>query len=161
MIVENQKVVSIHYTLTDDDDKILDQSSREEPLVYLHGAGNIITGLEAALLGKSAGHKLKTRIEPKDAYGIKQDGMVQTMPKQAFEGIDKIEPGMQFHAGDPEGNPIVVTVTDVVGDQITVDGNHPLAGVALTFDVEITEIREATEDEIAHGHIHGAGCNHD
>ncbi len=160
MKIENDKVVSFHYTLTDDDNNVLDKSDSEEPLSYLHGAGNIIPGLEKALAGKEAGNKIKARIEPEDAYGIKQEGMVQVLPKEAFEGVEKIEPGLQFQAAGQNGEPVVVTVTKVEGDQITIDGNHPLAGVALTFDVEIADVRDATEDEIAHGHIHGAGCNH-
>ena len=160
MIIENNTAVSIHYTLTDDDDNVLDQSSQEEPLLYLHGAGNIIPGLEKALVGKTSGDKLKTRIEPEDAYGIKQEGMVQTVPKNTFQGIDKIEPGMQFHAAGKNDEPIVVTVINIEDKQVTIDGNHPLAGKALTFDVEITDIRKATAEELAHGHIHGAGCEH-
>jgi FKBP-type peptidyl-prolyl cis-trans isomerase SlyD len=160
MIIENNTAVSIHYTLTDDDDNVLDQSSQDEPLLYLHGAGNIIPGLEKALAGKTSGDKLKARIEPEDAYGVKQEGMVQTMPIDTFQGVDKIEPGMQFNATGTNNEPIVVTVTQVEGDQVTIDGNHPLAGISLTFDVEITDIRKATEEELTHGHIHGPGCEH-
>jgi FKBP-type peptidyl-prolyl cis-trans isomerase SlyD len=160
MIVETNKVVSIHYTLTNDDNNVLDQSSKEQPLVYLHGTGNIIPGLEEALAGKTSGDKLKTRIEPEHAYGIRQEGMVQTMPLDAFQGAEKIEPGMQFHAAGPNGENIVVTVTQIEDGQVIIDGNHPLSGVALTFDVEIADIREATAEEITHKHIHGAGCDH-
>ncbi len=160
MKIENNKVVSFHYTLTDDENNVLDKSGSDEPLSYLHGAGNIIPGLEKALAGKEVGNKLKTRIEPEDAYGAKQEGMVQVLPKEAFQGVDKIEPGLQFQAAGQNGEPVVVTVTKVEGDQVTIDGNHPMAGIALTFDVEIDDIRDATEDEIAHGHIHGDGCNH-
>jgi FKBP-type peptidyl-prolyl cis-trans isomerase SlyD len=160
MKIENDKVVSFHYTLTDDDNNVLDKSGADEPLRYLHGAGNIIPGLEKALAGKEVGNKVKARIEPADAYGEKQEGMVQTLPKEAFQGVEKIEPGLQFQAAGQNGEPVVVTVTKVEGDQVTIDGNHPLSGVTLTFDVEITDIRDATEDEISHGHIHGEGCNH-
>ncbi len=160
MKIEKDKVVSFHYTLTDDENNVLDKSGSDEPLLYLHGAGNIIPGLEKALLDKEVGDKVKTRIEPEEAYGIKQEGMVQTLPKDSFQGVDTIEPGLQFQAAGQNGEPVVVTVTKVEGDQVTIDGNHPLAGVALTFDVEIADIRDATEDEKAHGHIHGAGCNH-
>ena len=160
MIIEANNIVSICYTLTDDDNNVLDQASQDQPLVYLHGAGNIIPGLEEALAGKTSGDKLKTRIDPEHAYGIKQENMVQTMPKDSFHGIEKIEPGMQFHAAGSNGESIVVTVIQVEGDQVTIDGNHPLSGMALTFDVEITDIRKATDEELTHKHVHGPGCDH-
>ncbi len=160
MQVADNKVISIHYTLTNDNGAVIDQSGTGQPLIYLHGAGNIIPGLENALTGKSAGDKLQVTVEPAEAYGERSEQMVQTVPRSMFDGINKIEPGMQFHA---EGNtgPVVVTVTQIDGDDITIDGNHPLAGETLTFDVEIADIRDATADELAHGHIHGADCQHD
>ena len=160
MQVAENKVISIHYTLTNDNDEILDQSDTGQPLVYLHGANNIIPGLEKALLGKVSGDKLNVRILPEDGYGLRQEHMVNTVQKSMFDGIDKVEVGMQFHA---EGNtgPVIVTVSEMNGDEITIDGNHPLAGEALTFDVKITDIRDATADELDNGHIHGPGCNHD
>lgn len=160
MIVESNKVVSIHYILTDDDNNILDQNSKEQPLIYLHGAGNVISGLEEALAGKTSGDQLKTRIEPEHAYGIRQEDKVQSMPIDSFQGVDKIEPGMQFHAAGANGENIVVTITQIEGDQVTIDGNHPLSGVALTFDVEILDIRDATAEELTHKHIHGPDCSH-
>lgn len=159
MQVADNKVISIHYILTNDNGAVIDQSDDGQPLIYLHGAGNIIPGLEQALLGKSAGDKLKVTVSPDQGYGERVESMVQVVPKSMFEGIDKIELGMQFHA---EGNtgPVVVTVTRIEGDQITIDGNHPLAGETLTFDVEVADIRDATADELAHGHIHGPDCQH-
>ncbi len=160
MQVADKKVVSMQYTLTNDAGEVLDQSQPDEPLVYLHGMGNIISGLEKALVGKTTGDNLKVQAAPEEAYGLRDESMVQTMPSSAFQGVDAIEEGMQFHAEGNDG-PVMISVTKVDGDDVTVDGNHPLAGVALTFDVEITEVRDATEDELAHGHIHGAGCQHD
>ena len=159
MQVADNMAVSIHYTLTNDAGETLDSSIGGEALVYLHGQGNIIPGLEKALEGKSSGDKLSVAIAPEEAYGEYIEEMVQVIPRKMFEGIDNIEVGMQFHA-DVSSGPGIVTVIKVDGDDITIDGNHPLAGEALNFDVEITEVRAATEDELAHGHIHGEGCHH-
>lgn len=153
-------VVSIHYTLTNKAGEKLDSSVGGEPLTYLHGAGNIIPGLEKALSETSVGEKLTVTIEPEDAYGHRSEEQTQTVGKEMFEGIDNIEVGMQFQA-DSSNGPAIVTVTAVEEDQVTIDGNHPLAGEQLTFDVEVMEIRSATETEMEHGHIHGAGSNHD
>lgn len=159
MQVADNMAVSIHYTLTNDEGEVLDSSIGDEALVYLHGAGNIISGLEKALHGKAVGDKFNVRLAPEDAYGEKHDDMVQVIPRQMFDGIDEVEVGMQFHA-DVSSGPGVVTVVKVDGDDITIDGNHPMAGMALTFDVEVMDIRPATAEEASHGHIHGAGCHH-
>ena len=159
MNISDNCVASFHYTLTDSTGKVLDSSEGQEPLSYLHGAGNIIPGLEQALVGKTAGDKLNVSVVAADAYGVRDDNMVQELASNMFSGIDKIEVGMEFHAETEHGLQ-VVTVTKVDGDQVTIDGNHPLAGVDLNFDVEITEVREATDDEKAHGHAHGAGGHH-
>lgn len=153
-------VVSIHYTLTNKAGEKLDSSIGSEPLSYLHGAGNIIPGLESALSETSVGDKLTVTIEPADAYGEYEDGKIQTVSKDMFQGIDKIEVGMQFQA-DSSSGPALVSITNIEGDDVTIDGNHPLAGEQLTFDVEVMTIRSATETEMEHGHIHGAGCDHD
>ena len=159
MQIAENTAVSIHYTLTNDQGEVLDSSKGGDALVYLHGSGNIISGLEAALLGKKVGDKFNVRIEPKDAYGEVADDMVQIISKEMFEGIDQIEVGMQFHADVSYGSG-VVTVVNIDGDNVTIDGNHPLAGEALTFDVEIIDVRPATKEELDHGHVHGAGCHH-
>lgn len=159
MQVADNTAVSIHYTLTNDQGEVLDSSNGGDALVYLHGSGNIISGLEAALLGKKVGDKFNVRIAPEDAYGVVTEDMVQVISKEMFEGIDQIEVGMQFHADVSYGSG-VVTVVNIDGDNVTIDGNHPLAGEALTFDVEIIDIRPATKEELDHGHIHGAGCHH-
>jgi len=159
MQVADNMAVSIHYTLTNDDGEVLDSSIGDEALVYLHGGGNIISGLEKALYGKVAGDKFNVRIAPEDAYGELMEEMIQVISRDMFEGIDNIEVGMQFHADVSSGSG-VVTVVNIEDDEITIDGNHPLAGLALTFDVEVIDVRAATEEEAAHGHIHGAGCHH-
>lgn len=159
MQVADNMAVSIHYTLTNDEGEVLDSSIDDEALVYLHGMGNIISGLEKALHGKAVGDKFNVRLDAEEAYGEKSDDMVQVIPREMFDGIDEVEVGMQFHA-DVSSGPGVVTVVKVDGDEITIDGNHPMAGIALTFDVEVTDIRPATAEELSHGHIHGAGCNH-
>jgi len=159
MQIAAQSVVSIHYTLKDQAGTVLDSSDGGSPLVYLHGHGNIIPGLESALTGKSAGEKLAVEVPPADAYGERDDRMVQEVPRRAFQGISDIKPGMRFSAQGQNG-PMSVVVTRVAGDMVTVDGNHPLAGQTLFFDVEITGVREASDEEIAHGHVHGEGGHH-
>jgi FKBP-type peptidyl-prolyl cis-trans isomerase SlyD len=159
MQVADNMAVSIHYTLTNDDGEVLDSSIGDEALVYLHGGGNIISGLEKALHGKVTGDKFNVRIDAEDAYGEFMDEMVQVISREMFEGIDNIEVGMQFHADVSSGTG-VVTVVNIEGDDITIDGNHPLAGLALTFDVEVIDVRAASQEEMAHGHIHGADCHH-
>lgn len=159
MNISENAVASIHYTLTDGDGKVIDTSEGQEPLAYLHGAGNIIPGLEKALVGKAVGDKFKVSIPAAEAYGVRDDSMVQELPSNMFSGIDKIEVGMEFHAETEHGLQ-VVTVTKVEGDNVTIDGNHPLAGVDLTFDVEVADVRAASAEELEHGHAHGAGGHH-
>ena len=149
----------IHYTLTNDEGDLLDSSKDQDPLAYLHGFGNIIPGLEKALTGRSIGDTFKIEIAPEDGYGVRDNEMVQSVPRSAFEGVDDIEPGMQFQAQSPDGIQLV-TVIDIDGDEVILDGNHPMAGITLHFDVEVTDIREATREELEHGHVHGAGGHH-
>ncbi len=159
MQVADNMAVSIHYTLINDEGEVLDSSQDDEALVYLHGEGNIISGLEQALNGKAVGDKFNVRLDAKDAYGEFIEERVQVIPRAMFEGIDELEVGMQFQADVSDG-PGIVTIIKIEGDEVTIDGNHPLAGVPLTFDVEVVAIRAATEEELEHGHIHGAGCHH-
>ncbi len=158
MQISDNSAVSIHYTLTNSAGEKLDSSVGGEPLEYLHGAGNIIPGLEDALAGKEAGDKFKVTIDAENAYGEKQAEMIQVVPKSMFNDMP-VEPGMQFQAQVSHG-PGIITVVEVNGDEVTIDGNHPLAGEDLTFDVEVMNVRQATEDEISHGHIHGEGDHH-
>jgi len=153
MQIAKDSVVSIDYTLTDDAGKVLDSSSGGEPLAYLHGNGNLIPGLEAELDGKTKGAKLEVKVLPKDGYGELDPTLVHQVPKRQFDG--DVAVGQRFHAG-----PSVVTVTRILGDMVTVDGNHPLAGQNLNFKVEVKDVRAATEEELEHGHVHGAGGHH-
>lgn len=157
MKIAENTAVSIHYTLTDDDNNTLDTSrERNEPLAYLHGQGNIIPGLEKALVDHEEGDTLKVTVEAAEAYGERQEDMIQQVPRDAFgEGVE-LAPGMQFQA-ETDGGPRMFTISKVEGDDITIDANHPLAGRRLHFDVEVTAVREATAEELEHGHTHGAG----
>jgi FKBP-type peptidyl-prolyl cis-trans isomerase SlyD len=154
MEIAAARVASIHYTLTDDAGQVLDKSRESQPLRYFHGAGNIIPGLENALAGRQAGDRLAVDVTPEQAYGVRNDELIQVLPLEAFKGIDKVEPGMQFQAQGGSG-PVLVTVVDVTGDKVRIDGNHPLAGKTLHFDVEVVDVREATEDEKQNGRVAG------
>lgn len=159
MQIANNTVVSIHYTLTNDAGEVLDTSRDAAPLTYLHGAGNIIKGLEKALSGKKTGDALTVTIEPEDAYGEYSEEYVQVLPREAFQDLDEVEAGMQFHA-DIGFGPQIITILQIDADGVVVDGNHQLAGEALTFDVEITDVRPASAEELSHGHVHGPGGHH-
>lgn len=160
MQIATQKAVSIDYTLTNDAGEVIDSSAGGAPLVYLHGAGNIIPGLERALEGKQTGDRVQVAVEPEDAYGEYSPELVATLNRSMFEGVDELEVGMQFHASGPNGGMQIVTIRDLDGDDVVVDGNHPLAGQRLNFDVTVVSVREAAPEEIAHGHIHGEGGHH-
>ncbi|MBF7682915.1 peptidylprolyl isomerase [Acinetobacter sp. B5B] len=153
--IANNQVVSFNYTLTNAEGETLDKS-QGEPLVYLHGAGNIIPGLEKALENKTVGDKFVITIPAAEAYGEYNPELVQQVPAQMFQGVENIEAGMQFQAQTDDGVQIV-TVKSVEGETVVVDANFPLAGQDLTFDVEVTDVREATQEELDHGHVHGAG----
>jgi len=154
MKIANNNAVSMHYTLTDNNGKVLDSSEGKDPLNFLQGAGNIIPGLEKALVGKEKGDNLKVVVKPEEGYGVLNPDLVQTVPKSAFGDIEKIEPGMQFQGQDDKGNAQLITVTHIDGDNVAIDANHPLADVELHFDVTIENVREATKEEIEHRHIH-------
>ena len=158
--INNNQVVQFHYTLKDDEGNIIDQSPEGQPLAYLHGYQNIIPGLEAQLVGKAVGDKFTASVEPADAYGEFDDAAVQEVPRENFQGVDNIQAGMQFQSQTEDGHVMLVTVKDVQDDIVIVDANHPLAGKKLHFDVEIADIREATPEELQHGHAHGAGGHH-
>lgn len=160
MQIALNSVVSIHYTLTDDAGSVLDSSNNADPLVYLHGAQNIIPGLENALTGKRAGDSLDVRVSPEEGYGLRVPELIQQVPREMFQGVAQIEPGMSFQAQDQSGYMQRVHVTAVDGDLVTVDANHPLAGQHLNFNVSIVDIRPATTEEIDHGHVHGPHGHH-
>ncbi|MEJ2299145.1 MAG: peptidylprolyl isomerase [Gammaproteobacteria bacterium] len=154
MIVDNNRVVSIAFTLTDGDGKTLDATQPGKPLDYLHGAENLLPGLEQALAGKEVGDSLTVTIAPEEGFGTVNPDLIQKVPAAAFQGVEKIEPGMAFEAKGPGGEVEKVVVEAVEGDQVRINANHPLAGVTLNFDVTVVAVREADEEEIAHGHVH-------
>lgn len=154
LLIGDNLVVSIHYKLTNADGEALDSSEGTDPLTYLHGAGNIIPGLENALIGKVIGDSLEVTIQPEEAYGQPVPEMVQKVPMEMFQGVEKIEVGMTFQTQTPEGQAMMVTVTAIEGEEVTIDGNHPLAGETLTFNVTVDGIRDASEEEVQHGHAH-------
>ncbi len=158
--VANDLVIAIHYCLKNAAGDIIDQSEKDQPMEYIQGAGNIIPGLEQALTGKSIGDHCEVTVNPEDAYGMHEPQMVQQVPREMFQGVDTIEVGMNFQSQGPDGQAMMITVTAVEEDLITIDGNHPLAGQSLHFAVDIVSIREATEDEKQHQHVHSASCNH-
>lgn len=153
------RVVSIHYTLTDDKGAVLDSSRGAEPLQFLEGAGNIIPGLEKEVSAMKAGEKKKVHIPAKDAYGEKREDMILEVPRTQFPKDMTPKVGDRFRGG-AEAHAPVFTVLAVGDDKVKLDGNHPLAGQALTFEVEVTEMRDASEEELSHGHVHGPGGHH-
>lgn len=156
MQIEENKVVTINYTLTDENGTVIDES-KDSNFAYLHGHQNIIPGLEKALAGKKAEDNVQVTVEPADGYGERDDAQIQAVPRNMFPGDVEIQAGMNFHAETPEGMPVMVTVVEVSDDTVTVDGNHPLAGQRLNFDVEIVSVRDAEQVELEHGHVHGPG----
>lgn len=150
------KVVTIHYTLSDDDGTVIDQSEQDDPLHYLHGASNIVPGLERALDGRGVGQKVEVAVKPEEGYGLRDERGVQHVPRDAFPPGMELEEGMQLAVEDPQGRPVPIWITGVAADRVTVDLNHPLAGETLHFAVEVLAIRDATAEERAHGHPHGA-----
>ena len=159
MNIEKNRVVSLHYTLRDEQGTVIDTSSGRGTLTYLHGKGNIIPGLEAALAGRVAGDKLEVTVAPDKGYGARDERLVQILPRTKFSGTGELSPGMQVRANGPQG-PRMMTIVRVDRDFVTVDGNHPLAGRMLHFSVEIEEVRKATHEEVSHGHVHGPGGHH-
>lgn len=159
MQVQKNKVVAIDYKLTDAKGAVIDSSTNHGPLYYIQGIGNLIPGLEKELEGKVAGDNIKVTIAAKDGYGERNDSLCQEVPRSQFESTEGLEVGMQFEVETEQGE-LVVSVTKIEGETVTVDGNHPLAGVELHFDVTIKEIREASAEELAHGHVHGPGGHH-
>jgi FKBP-type peptidyl-prolyl cis-trans isomerase SlyD len=159
MKIAKDKVVSINYTLTDETGEVLDSSDGHGPLLYIQGHGNIIPGLEKSLEGKSAGEKFKVTVPPRDAYGEREEGKTMQVGRSHFKGVDELEIGMQFQVEGSEGSK-VVTVTALDEKTVTVDANHPLSGRTLNFDVTIVAVRDASKDELDHGHVHGPGGHH-
>jgi len=158
MQIEPQKVASFHYTLTTDGGEVVDSSRERDPLSYLHGAGNIVPGLEKALAGRNEGDQFKVDVAPEEGYGPRHPQLVQQVPKSAFQNAAEPQPGMRFQTNGPKG-PMLVTVTEIDGDKVTIDGNHPLAGQTLHFDIEVTNVRDASQDELNNGQVEAAAAN--
>jgi FKBP-type peptidyl-prolyl cis-trans isomerase SlyD len=156
MQIAEGMIASFHYTLTNDAGEVIDSSAGRGPLTYLQGAGNIVPGLEDEMLGRRAGEAFDVVVAPKAGYGETNPMLVQVVPKSALQGVETLEIGMEFQAHSPQG-PMSVAITRIDGDEVTVDGNHPLAGQTLHFAIEITEVRPASSEERAHGHGHGEG----
>lgn len=155
MKIAKDTVVSLAYQVRTKDGVIVDEATAVAPLEYLHGAGDLIKGLEKALDGRQIGDKFDVEIEANNAYGDYNENLVQNVPRDVFVGVDKLEVGMRFLA-DTEHGPVPVEITAIDGDTITIDGNHMLAGQDLKFNVEVVNVREATAEELTHGHVHGA-----
>lgn len=156
MNISKDHVVEIEYTLTDSDGKVLDTSEGEAPLVYLHGHKNIIPGLENELEGKVVGDALKVTVDPANGYGEVMAELINDVPKAELTAVPDLQVGVQLQADTPQGV-MIYTVVEINDDTVKLDGNHPLAGATLTFDVKVTNVRAATEEEVSHGHVHGPG----
>jgi FKBP-type peptidyl-prolyl cis-trans isomerase SlyD len=159
MQISKNKVVTLKYRLTDDDGDLIDESTEAEPMAYIHGVGNLIPGLEAALEGKQKGDALKVTVNPEEGFGDRNDELTRVVSRNVFDFVEELEVGMQFQTDGGQGME-VVTIVGIEGDQVTVDGNHPLAGVTLSFDVAVLDVRDATQEELSHGHVHGPGGHH-
>lgn len=154
-----ENVVSIHFTLKNDEGTTLESSKGGQPLAYIQGVGQMIPSLESALEGKQKGDKIKVSLAPEQAYGERNEEIVQVVPRAEFAAIEDLEVGTEIEA-DGGAGPVVFTVTEIRDDEVVIDGNHPFAGMTLHFDVEVMDVREATDEELDHGHVHGPGGHH-
>jgi len=159
MQIENNKVVTIHYVLKNDKEEVIDSSKEHGPLSFIQGMGQMIPGLEKELKGKEAGTQFNATILPEDAYGKREEHQVQTVPLTSFKDPENLEPGIHINLQTEEG-PQMATIVSLDETEATIDMNHPLADQTLFFDVDVVEVREATEEELAHGHVHGPGGHH-
>lgn len=159
MRVAKDAVVSIDYTLIDDAGSVIDSSQGRAPLAYVHGRGQLVPGLEAALAGRVSGDQVTVTVPPAEGYGERDSGLVVAATRAQFTGVDHLEVGMQFQASE-DGGPKLLTIVAIEGDTVRLDANHPLAGMALTFDVRIVGVRAATPEELAHGHVHDGDDHH-
>jgi FKBP-type peptidyl-prolyl cis-trans isomerase SlyD len=160
MTVKKDAVVEMHYTLKNDAGDVIDSSQGKEPMPFIQGHGNIIPGLESALEGMKIGESCDISVKPEEGYGAYHDEGVQDIPMDALQGIDNLEVGMELQSQDEQGNPFIVHIKSINEDSVTVDANHPLAGQILHFSVSIENVREATKDELDHGHVHSGSCSH-
>lgn len=153
-------VVAMEYTLKAEDGSLIDTSEGDEPMWYLHGAGQIVPGLELALRGREVGDEFEAVVKPEDGYGLRRDDKVLTVPRDRLPDEPEPEVGMQLEAQGRRGEQVILWVTDVTENEVTLDGNHPLAGQTLYFKIEVKQVREATADEKQHGHAHGPDAHH-
>jgi len=160
LLIGQNSVVSLHYTLKDDSGEVMESSEGNPPLVYLHGANNLIPGLEKELQGKTAGVRFDVTIPPEQAYGNVNPALIQKVNKDLFEGVETIQPGMSFIAQGDGGVQQQIRVVAVQDDVVTIDANHPMAGMTLHFEIEVVDVRDATAQEIEHGHVHAHGMDH-
>jgi len=156
MTISEKCVVSMHYKLTDESGQLLDES-RDQPLLYVHGTNSLIPGLEKQLDGKTIGDQITASVPPEEGYGPVMPQLIQNLPKSTFQGVDEIKVGMEFEASNENSEKMIVRVEAIEGEEVTINGNHPLAGKTLNFDVNIVDVREASEEELSHGHVHGEG----
>lgn len=159
MQVAKHTVVSLQYTLTAQDGVVLDASEEGRPLAYVHGTGSLVPGLEAFLDGKRKGDRFDVKVAPAEGYGERDERMVQEIERKQLPPGIELELGTQLQATSPDGD-LIVTVVKLAGERVTLDGNHPLAGMDLHFVGTIQDVRAATREELAHGHVHGAGGHH-
>jgi len=160
MDIQNDAVVTIAYTLKDDDGNVIDSSEGHGDFAYLHGHENIVPGLEEALAGKSAGDSVSASVVPEKAYGPRNEELVFSVARSRMPDDVDLEIGMEFRAQAQDGQEMIVSVAGIEDDSVTLDGNHPLAGRTLNFDVDVKDVRAATPEEIDHGHVHGPGGHH-
>jgi FKBP-type peptidyl-prolyl cis-trans isomerase SlyD len=160
MTVKKDKVVEMHYTLKNNAGDVIDSSKGKEPMPFIQGHGNIIPGLESALEGMKIGESCDVSVKPEDGYGEHHLEAIQEIPMEALQGIDNLEVGMELQSQDEQGNPFIVHIKSINEDTVTIDANHPLAGETLHFSVSIENVREATKDELDHGHVHSGSCSH-
>ena len=159
MKIQKHTVVTLNYTLKNSEGEIMDTSEGREPLVYLHGVGGLIPGLEAELEGKEIGNSFSTVIAPEDAYGKRSDDLLHVVPKSGFQGDEEMQVGMRVQLETEQG-PAIATISKIEGENVTLDLNHPLADMELHFSIDVLDLRDASADEISHGHVHGPGGHH-
>lgn len=160
MTVKKDKVVEMHYTIKNDAGEVIDTSKGQDPMPILQGHANIVPGLERAIEGMKKGESCDVSVEAKDAYGEYHDEGVQKIPMAALQDIADLKIGMELQSQDEQGNAFIVMVREITDDTVTVDANHPLAGETLHFNVSIEDVRDATKEELEHGHVHSGGCSH-
>jgi FKBP-type peptidyl-prolyl cis-trans isomerase SlyD len=153
MQIEKDRVVAIDYTLKDDNGEVLDSSAGRKPLSYIQGAGNLIPGVENALEGKNAGERVEITVPPETGYGVRDDSLLMSIEREKFGEVEDLKEGLRFRMDTPDG-PAIFTVVAIGETEVQVDGNHPLSGMTLNFDIKVQSVREATAEELEHGHVH-------